>query len=140
MPDPSRDEPAVGFQLRFAGTSQADAAFLPLQVSPPADQSRREVLELRELDLQLAFEGSGPLREDVEDEPVPVEHARIERRLEIAFLARAQRVIQQDQFRVHVPSALENLVNLALPDEEARVGALAACPHFRDDGCARRLR
>ena len=98
------------------------------------------MLELRKLHLQLAFESCGPLREDIEDQPVPVEHPRVERRFEIAFLASTQRLIQQDQFGAHVPGPFENLVDLALPDEKSRVRALAARLHFRDDSCARRLR
>jgi len=35
--DPLADQSAVGFQLRFTGTAQADTALLALKVSPAAD-------------------------------------------------------------------------------------------------------
>ena len=62
------DEAAVGFELRFAGTAQADAALLPLEVGPAAHQAGGDVLELRELDFELAFVAARALREDVEDQ------------------------------------------------------------------------
>ena len=69
---------AVGLELRFAGTAQADAAALALEVGPAAHQARGHVLELRELDLQLAFVAARALREDVEDQAGAVEHAALE--------------------------------------------------------------
>ena len=42
--DARGEQAAVGFELRFAGAAQADAAFLPLQVRPAAYQSRRQVV------------------------------------------------------------------------------------------------
>ncbi len=92
------DQPAVGLELRFTGAAQADAAAaLPLEVGPPADESSRHVLQLREFDLQLAFEGTRTLREDVEDQSAAVEHAALEFFFEIAFLARAQRVVDHHE-------------------------------------------
>ena len=72
-----REQAAVGFELRFAGTAQADTALLPLEVGPAAHQSRRQVLQLRELDLQLAFEAARALREDVENQSGAIEHATL---------------------------------------------------------------
>ena len=46
-------------------------------------------LQLREFDLQLAFVAARALREDVEDQAGAVDHAALERLLEVAFLARA---------------------------------------------------
>src|SRR5439155_3140951 len=62
------DAPAIGLELRLPGTSRADAAAEPRQRRPGADQPRQQVLELRELDLQLAFARARPPREDVENE------------------------------------------------------------------------
>ncbi len=59
------EQATVGFQLRFAGTAQTDTALLTLEVGPASHQSRRDVLELRQFDLQLAFEAARALREDV---------------------------------------------------------------------------
>ena len=60
---------AVGFQLRFTFTApHADAALLPRQVAPEPRQPRQQMLQLRQLDLQLALPCAGALSEDVENE------------------------------------------------------------------------
>ena len=53
MPAPC--EPAVGLELRLARAARADAAAEPLEVLPHAAHARQVVLELRELDLELAL-------------------------------------------------------------------------------------
>src|SRR5262249_33681832 len=66
--DAAPDHAAVGFELRFAGTSRPDAAAEALEVSPLPDQARKQIGELGELDLELALGGARPLGEDVEDQ------------------------------------------------------------------------
>ena len=74
-------QPPVDLELLLArAAGLADAAALALQVGPAAHQPRRQVLELRELDLQLAFAASRALREDVQDQLGAVEHAAVQRR------------------------------------------------------------
>ncbi len=88
--DPLAQQPAVGLELRLAGSAQADAAFLPLEVGPAADEAGQLVLDLRELDLELALGASRAQREDVEDEARPVDDAALERALEVALLRTGQ--------------------------------------------------
>ena len=83
-------------QLRLAGTAQADAALLALQVRPAAHQAAGDVLQLRELDFELALEAARALREDVEDEAVAIQHAPLDELLEIALLAGRERVVDQN--------------------------------------------
>ncbi len=84
-------QPAVGFQLGFAGAAQADrTTALALQVGPAAHQARGHVLELRQLDLQLAFGAARALRKDVQDQAGAVDHAALQRTLQVALLDRAQ--------------------------------------------------
>src|SRR6185369_14161944 len=96
-------------ELRFAGAPRADAATpLSREVRPVSRQPRQEVLELGELDLQLPFDALRALREDVEDELAPVDHAnrrlasrrRVEAALEVSLLGGAQRIVEDDQVRV----------------------------------------
>src|SRR3954469_5607621 len=61
-------EPAVRLELRLAGTACPDAAAEALEMLPHAAHPRQVVLELRQLDLQLAFGARRMLGEDVEDE------------------------------------------------------------------------
>ena len=60
--------PAVALELRLTRAARADAAAEPLEVLPHAAHARQVVLELRELDLELALGADGVLGEDVEDQ------------------------------------------------------------------------
>ena len=86
--DTVADQPAVGLELRLAGTAQADTALLPLKVGPAADQARGQMLQLGQLDLQLALVALGALRKDVEDQAGTVEHPHIQALFQIALLGR----------------------------------------------------
>lgn len=81
--DALADQAAVGFELRFTGTTQANTALLAFKVSPRANESRRQILQLCELDLQLAFVAAGALREDIENEARAIDHPAIQRDFEI---------------------------------------------------------
>jgi hypothetical protein len=83
------------FELALAGTSRphpradgAAAAAEALEVLPHAPHARQVVLELRQLDLELALGRDGVLREDVEDELRAVDDARGEGVLERPLLRR----------------------------------------------------
>ena len=81
--DAAPRHPAVALELRLARAARADAAAEPLEVLPHAPHARQVVLELRELDLELALGADGVLGEDVEDQLRPVDDARLERVLEV---------------------------------------------------------
>ena len=124
--DTAADQAPVGFELRFARTAQADAAALPLQMGPAAHQACGHVLKLRQFDLQLALVRTRPRREDVEDQAGAVDDARLERALEIALLARTQRVVEDHQLGTTGRRGRGDLLGLAAADEQAGVGLAAA--------------
>ena len=66
--EPVADVPAIDFELGFTGAPGADAAAEPRQPVARADEPGHQVLELRELDLELALARARPAREDVEDQ------------------------------------------------------------------------
>ena len=72
------DEPAVDFELLFAGAARSDAgrraAGDPLEVAPHAGEARIGVLHLRELDLQLGFVRLCAGGEDIENQLGAIEH------------------------------------------------------------------
>jgi hypothetical protein len=72
-------------------------------VRPAAHETAGDVLQLRKLHFQLALVAAGSLGEDVEDQRIAVEHAQTDQLLEVAFLARRQRVIDEDDFGAVVP-------------------------------------
>src|SRR6516164_11844342 len=91
------------------------------------------MLVLRELDLELAFERRGTLREDVEDQPVAIEHARLESNLEIALLAGLERLIDQNELGVGRARSVSDLLDLAAADEVLRIGPVPTRLNLGDD-------
>jgi hypothetical protein len=87
LPDTLADESSVRLELCFTRSTQPDSAFLPLEVSPAAHQARRQMLQLRKLDLQLSLEAARALRKNIENQTGTIEYATTEFFLEIAFLA-----------------------------------------------------
>ena len=118
---PLAQQSAIGLELRFARTAQADAAAaLAFKVGPAAHQPAGDVLQLRELDLQLAFVTRRALREDIEDEAVAIQHAPADELLEVALLARRQRMIDEDDIGLVRLGFEADLLRLAAADEVAR--------------------
>ena len=93
----------------------------PLQVGPQAAHPREVVLELGQLDLELALGGVGVVGEDVEDHRRAVDHRHAERRLEVPLLARARarRRRRRGSRRCAAISRLE-LGELAAPEVAVR--------------------
>ena len=98
--DARPEAPAVGFELRFAGPSRADAAAEPRQRGAGADEPRQQVFQLGELDLQLAFARPRAPREDVEDELRPIDDLAADRLFDVAQLRRRQLIVEDDDVDV----------------------------------------
>ena len=86
VPDAAVDLAAIGFELRFAGTTRSDAAAELRHLDAASRKPRQQVLQLRQFDLELAFAGAGVARKDVEDELRAIDHPHIERALQVALL------------------------------------------------------
>ncbi len=117
----SLSKPAVGFELGFAGPAQPDAALLTLEMGPAAHQTRGQMLELGQLDLQLALVRARATGEDIQNQPGAIEHARIHALFEVAFLARRQIVVEHHEFGAVLGHRRRDLVGLAAADEKPRV-------------------
>ena len=134
-------EPAVGLDLRLARAPGADAADAAagaetLEVRPQAAHAGHVVLELRELDLELAVGRVGVAGEDVEDHRGAVDHRHPERLLEVALLARGELVVDRDEVGVRRLEQRLELVDLAGAEVEVRVRLLAVLDELADDGDA----
>ena len=103
---------------------------------PQPAHAREVVLELRELDLELALGRAGVVGEDVEDDRRAVDHRHAELLLEVALLARQQLVVDRDQVGVGLLHRLLQLGELAAAEVAVRVGPLAALHHLAGDGHA----
>ena len=127
---PPRDA-TVGLELRLARAPGADAAAETLEVLPHAAHAREVVLELRELDLELAFRTHRVLREDVEDQLRAVDDTRLQLVLEQPLLRRRQFVVDEQHLGMSVPVRLLQLVELSLADERPRIGMLTVLDDAR---------
>ena len=113
--DASTREPSVGLELRLARPARADAAAEALEVLPHAPHAREVVLELRELDLELALGTSCVLGEDVEDQLRAIDDAGAEGVLQAALLPGLELVVDDQRFGVGVLHEPLQLLELALP-------------------------
>jgi len=91
-------------------------------VSPATHQTRAHVIELSQLDLQLAFVGTCALGEDVENQPGAIQHATLEHALEVTFLTGREDMIENDQVGLVGLDLVTQLFHLAATDEELRGG------------------
>ncbi len=109
---------------------------------PQPAHARQVVLELRELDLELAVGAACVLREDVEDQLCPVDDARLQGVLERPLLRWAELLVDEEHLRARPGVRVLQLTELALAHERARVGMRAMLDdlrHGRDTGGAREL-
>jgi hypothetical protein len=104
--------------LGFTRAAQADTALLPLEVGPPAHQARAHVIQLGQLDLQLALVSTRALGEDIQDQPGTIQHAALEHALEVALLAGREGVVEDDQLGLFGLHQIAQLFDLATADQE----------------------
>ena len=131
--DALTNAPPIGLELGFAGTSRPDAAAQPRQGFARADEPRQEILQLRELDLQLPFPGARAAREDVEDELRAVHDFAAERFLEIAQLRRAQLVVEDDDVDAQFVARRGQRLHFTAAKKRRRIGPRALLQHAQDD-------
>ena len=129
--------PAIRFELGFAGTPRADAAAEPRQRLARSDEARQKVLQLGELDLQLAFSRAGAPREDVQDQLRAIDHLAIEPLVELAQLRRRQLVVEDHQVGVGFGRGLRQHIDLAAAKECRGIGLGPVLQHAQDDARAR---
>ena len=116
------DSPPVGLQLGFARSSGADARAEPRQRRADPRKSRKEILELRQLDLQLALSCPRPRREDVQDELGAIDDPSREHPLEIAQLPGCELVVEHDEVRFGFLYGASQRLGLSSTEEQRRVG------------------
>src|ERR1700676_1264431 len=85
--------PAVGLEFLFAGASRADTAAQTREFFASAGQPGKQIIQLREFHLKLAFTGARMARENVEDQLRAINHAAAHAFFKIAKLPGSQIVI-----------------------------------------------
>ena len=119
--DLAAGDPPVGLELGLARAACADAASQPLEVLPHAAHALHRVLELGELDLELALGGVGVLGEDVEDDGRAVDDPHLERVLERPLLAGRELVVAGDHLGLGLLHQVAELVDLAGAEVRPRI-------------------
>jgi hypothetical protein len=94
--DSVADFPSIELEGALARALAADAAALPVGPSPGLAEARRDVREARDFDLELGLAAPGVAVEDLDNDARPVEDIGPRRALEVARLARAYFVINDD--------------------------------------------
>ena len=120
------DQAAVGLQLGLAGAlgsdgSLAAAAALALQMSPHAGEPGQQVLVLRQLHLEPALLGLGPLGEDVQDQAAAVQYLDPQHLGEHPLLGGGQVIVKDHHVRPGILAEELHLRRLALADEAAGI-------------------
>ncbi len=134
------DKTAIGLKLSLAGAPHSYAAALPLQMGPAAYEATAHMLQLRQLHFEFAFEAARALREDVENETVAIEHAAAGELFQVAFLARRQRVVDENDVGFVSFRGDAQLVGFAAAYEVTWIGALATARDGDDGPGAGRFR
>ena len=135
-----RAEPAVGLELALTRAPRAHAAAEALEVLPQAAHAREVVLELRQLDLELALGGDGVLGEDVEDQLRAVDDARLQGVLEPPLLRRRELVVDDEHLGAGGREGGLQLLELPLADVRAWVRLRPVLNELADGVDARRPR
>ncbi len=140
--DSSPRQATVGLELRLSRAARADTAAETLEVLPHSPHARQVVLELRELDLELAFSAQRVLGEDVEDQLCAIDDTSLERVLEGALLRRVELAVDEEHLRARLLVGALQLLELALAEIRSPVGArpvLDGRPDRLDERRARKL-
>jgi hypothetical protein len=120
--DPIAKQAAVGLQLLFTRPPHADATALPFQVSPAANQPGRQMLQLRQFDLQLALGARGPQGKNIENQTGAVDDAAFQQAFQIALLGRRQIMVENYQISLTRRHHGTDLVDLAFASIGFRIG------------------
>ena len=95
------------------------------------------MLQLRQLNLHLAFARARALGEDIEDQRGTIEYLAVEKLFEVSGLGGTEFVIKNHGVHLALFAALGEFRGLAFADEGGGVGAVNFLRAFPDDRCAR---
>ena len=130
--------PPIHFELGFARAAGADTAAQAGKMGPLARETRQQIFELCQLDLQLAFVAARALGENIENELAAVDDPDFERRFQIALLRRGQILVHDHEIGMAVAQRFLDLVDLAAADQRRRRNAFyllaVPCQHRRAAG------
>ena len=115
--DPAVDSAPIRFQLCFARTSRADSASQPRHLNTVSGQAGQQIIQLRQLHLQLTFPRAGAPREYVQDQLRSIQDLAMERVLQIALLGGSEFGIEHHHVGLVAFHQAPQLVELTGPDQ-----------------------
>src|SRR5664279_4468529 len=101
MANPAIDLAAVCLELRLARSARTDSAAKLRHLHTASCQPRKQVFQLRQLNLHLSFSCSGMTRKNIENELRAVDHSNVEFALQVALLRRSQFVVEDHQVGIN---------------------------------------
>ena len=134
--DAVADAAAIGFEFLFARAACADATTEAGKFFAASGEARKQIIQLREFHLQLAFARAGMRGKNVEDELSAINDAAANSLLHVAKLNGREVVVHDDErdtmkFRFHA-----DLVNLAAANECGWIERFANLQQGACDVCA----
>src|SRR5215475_7385452 len=117
MADTPEDLAPIGFKLRFTWTTCPNAAAELRHLYAPSREARQNIVELRQLDLQLTFTAPRMAREDVEDKLRAIDHPSADFVFDISLLRRRKLVVHQHQVGLRRSDGARDFLELAFADE-----------------------
>jgi hypothetical protein len=112
MTDPQADQTPVRLKLSLTRPTQTDTTPLPFEMSPPSDEAGRQVSKLSQFDLQLTFMALRPQSKNVQNQSCPINDPALRELLEIAFLNRRDRLINDHKVRALCRYPVRDLLRL----------------------------
>jgi hypothetical protein len=134
--DSALNPAAIGFELRFARATSADAASELRHGFSSSSQARQQVFELSQLDLQLALSRPGMPGKDVENQLRPIEYPARKCCLEIPQLGWGQVVIEEHKVCLARCDDCLDFLDLARPDQRSGIGPWPPLQQLRRNFCA----
>src|SRR5690606_1618503 len=112
---------AVELELGFARPAHSNTALLAFKVFPHTRQAGREVLQLRELDLQLAFMALRPQGKDVKDQSDTINNPSSKNAFQVALLRWRQCMIEKNDVGLRLFDQQRDFVDLPRPDKQCGI-------------------
>jgi hypothetical protein len=91
-------------------------------VHPHTGQARQQVLQLRQLDLELRFPAAGAQRKDVENQLGPVHHPDAKRIFEALALSGREFIVEDDEIGIRFYGDCSKFLELSGTDVGMRIG------------------
>ena len=112
---------AIGLQLGFARSAGADAAAQLRHLHAAPRQPRQQILQLRQLHLQLPFTGARMAGKDIEDQLRAANHPHMHNVFNVSLLRGRKIVIKDDELGPRRTRRGRYFFQLALADDGGRI-------------------